>query len=118
MTPLRDLLRMVEEATKAPWKADIYYIVAEIPMGRPGGEVIAQVYATAIGHHDEARDVRNTNLIVSLRNDASYLLACASLVESIEDEETFPEGNILHGSAYLCVSEKALARVREMRGAR
>lgn len=68
---------LLAKATPGPWSTDREYFVAEIPNGRPGGEVIGSSGASASVHRDLVRDVANTAAIVALRNAAPALLAAA-----------------------------------------
>ena len=41
-----ELGRLADETLPGPWKQDCWYVVAEVPDGRPGGEVVAQCIET------------------------------------------------------------------------
>lgn len=54
--------------TPRPWMADLYYIVAEVPGGRSGGEVIGEMRDRAIQRIPLPR-VANADLIVRAVNE-------------------------------------------------
>jgi hypothetical protein len=49
--------------TPGPWKRDVNYIVAEIPGGRPGGEVIATASTHNPRNYPEVNNEANARLI-------------------------------------------------------
>ena len=54
MTPagtLERAQRVCDEATAGPWATDREYVTAEVPTGRPGGEVIICCYPSVGGPH-------------------------------------------------------------------
>jgi hypothetical protein len=42
------LRTLAEAATPGPWARDYHYITAEVPSGRPGGEVIGQMTPSVV----------------------------------------------------------------------
>lgn len=54
--------------TPLPWKRESYYIVGEVPNGRPGGEVIVQCSATVSRLRDAITGERNAAYIVHACN--------------------------------------------------
>jgi hypothetical protein len=66
--------------TPEPWKTDAYLIVAEVPSGRPGGEVIVQCTPTVSRVRSLEQDKANARRIVAAVN------ACVGIsTEALED---------------------------------
>lgn len=65
--------------TPEPWKADAYYIVANFPKGRPGGEVFFTTrYSAASGVPRDAEiDIAN----------AARIVACVNYCQGMSIEE-------------------------------
>lgn len=62
-----------EKATKGPWTAEGQYVVAEVTGGRPNGEVIGRMEASA-DHLTFAERRANANLAAHARTDVEALL--------------------------------------------
>ena len=60
---IEDAEKSCKSATPGPWESDLFYIVAEIPKGRPGGEVIGSMKPTVTRHHNAKRDNDNAALV-------------------------------------------------------
>ncbi len=54
--------------TAEPWKTDQFYIVADVPGGRPGGEVIVQCYPTTSRYANRPLNIANARRIVAAVN--------------------------------------------------
>lgn len=68
----------VEKATGGPWTKDLYYIVGQLPEGRPGGEVIGELRATRWTGNDPAypnsQKEANADFVAHARRDIPDLL--------------------------------------------
>ena len=76
-----ELRKISDEATPKPWTTDLYYLVAEVPKGRPGGEVIGKMGATAWSHENKERDVCNTKWVSAARTALPALLDFADAIK-------------------------------------
>ena len=76
-----ELKKLDNEATPRPWTTDYCYLVAEMPNGRPNGEVIGQMRATAESHYDEVRDRRNAKWVSAARTALPALLDFADAIK-------------------------------------
>ena len=67
---LADARQRLEGTTEGPWETDLYYVTAEIPQGRPGGEVIVQCRPTITRPpgYPEAKQVANAAFIAASRS--------------------------------------------------
>lgn len=68
--------------TKLPWKRESYFIVGDVPNGRPGGEVIVQCSTTVPQLRDSVTGERNAAYIVHACNRLPELEA--KLAEAME----------------------------------
>lgn len=82
-----DLRALSDAATPGPWKTDWWYIVAEVPKGRPGGEVIVNVTMTIHPHpyDTDERRKRDAAFIVAAVNDVRARLAAAPELPKLRD---------------------------------
>lgn len=74
---LERLSELEAKATKGPWTTDAHYIVAEVPTGRPGGEVIVNCSPTVGRLRDKLPSRQTADFIATLRNALPDLLALA-----------------------------------------
>lgn len=98
MTDLSALISLAESATPGPWKTDWWYVVAEVPGGRPGGEVIITAGMTVNGdpYNNEARRKLNAEYVAALSPSValSLLRELAAARKVVEDAGWFL---VLHG---------------------
>lgn len=74
---LAEIRAREQAATKGEWKSDEMYIVAEVPWGRPGGEVIGQMHPTAQGprpEYSKSERVANASFSAHAKQDIPDLL--------------------------------------------
>ncbi len=77
MVDIKAIKEREKKATKRPWKSDERYIVAEVPWGRPGGEVIGQMNPTVQGPRPEysrSERIANAEFSAHARQDVPDLL--------------------------------------------
>lgn len=77
---LDQLEQLAAAATPGPWKKDAEYVVAEVPTGRPGGEVIIQCRPTVHGLGYKPHSVIDRALIpapeiLPMRANAAFVAA-------------------------------------------
>jgi hypothetical protein len=76
------LRELAAKATPRPWSPDVYYIVGQVPKGRPGGEVIGVFRPTA---HIRTPDKANAELAVAAVNALPGLLVRLALAEALAE---------------------------------
>ena len=84
----------VEKATAGKWEQDERYVVAEVPGGRPGGEVIiqAQNTVTFLKGYPTAEKVTNANFIAHGRQDIPDLLdAFEEAIGLLDESDRYAE---------------------------
>ena len=78
MADIKAIRERVSKATEGPWTQDLYYIVGQLPEGRPGGEVIGELRATRYIGNDPAypnsQKDANADFIAHARQDIPDLL--------------------------------------------
>ena len=75
---LDDLRALSDAATPGPWTTDLYYVVGEMPGGRPRGEVIVQCFPTL-----SRRDWRERG--GQGERDAAFIVAVVNYVRAALD---------------------------------
>ncbi len=74
---LKAIRERVEKASAGEWESDEEYIVAEVPWGRPGGEVIGQMHPTVQGprpEYSKAERIANADFSANAKQDVPNLL--------------------------------------------
>lgn len=93
-------------ATPRPWKQDERYIVAEVPGGRPGGEVIAGAGMTTYHHaaNTDGRRRADAALIVEAVNNYDRLRAIEAAATALS-EHLERIGWMEHGPSGMSVAD-------------
>lgn len=84
-TELEQLLEAESRLTPGPWKQDAYYLVAEVPGGRPGGEVIGDILGSAVStrrwQKKTGQHRTDAEALVFIRNHLRPVLERAQRIE-------------------------------------
>lgn len=101
MPSLDELRALYDKATPGPWTRDAWYIVGQVPDGRPGGEVIGAMVPTSDAartqhgsfgmvrgedgwhHTTETQDTRNAEAIVALHEAFPRLEAVVRAAQAV-----------------------------------
>lgn len=76
------ILTLADAATPRPWSKDYYYVVGQVPKGRPGGEVIGQMTPSVGGIVPRAQQEANAAYVAAACN--AFPEVAARLLEALD----------------------------------
>jgi hypothetical protein len=81
------LLALANKATPGPWTRDYNYLVAAVPSGRPGGEVIGQMSPSV--HLVSDRQQRANAALVAVMDPLIAAAVAEALVQHADDHSSY-----------------------------